>query len=86
MKSVGWPMAVAEAQAAGVGVCLAGIRPDLKDYVGAAGYLYKDIHEVKDIISAPPSAELREAGYEQARKSDVKSHIHRLTELWDRVI
>ena len=86
MKSVGWPMAVAEAQAAGVGVCLAGIRPDLKDYVGAAGHLYQDIREVKDIISAPPSAEQREAGFEQARKSDVNSHIRKLTDLWDRVI
>jgi len=86
MKSVGWPMAVAEAQAAGVGVCLAGIRPDLKDYVGDAGYLYRDIREVKDIISAPPSAELREAGFEQARKSDVRSHINKLTDLWDKVV
>ena len=86
MKSVGWPMAVAEAQAAGVGVCLAGIRPDLKDYVGDAGHLYQDIREVKDIISAPPSAQLREAGFEQARKSDVRSHINKLTDLWDRAI
>lgn len=86
MKSVGWPMAVAEAQAAGVGVCIADIRPDLRDYVGGAGNLYRDIREVKDIISAPPSAESREAGFEQARKSDVNSHIHKLTDLWDRVI
>ena len=79
-------MAVAEAQAAGVGVCLAAIRPDLRDYVGEAGHLYKDIREVKDIISLPPSAQLREAGYEQARKSDVNSHIHKLTDLWDELI
>jgi hypothetical protein len=33
-NSVGWPMAVAEAQAAGVGVCLPNLRPDLREYVG----------------------------------------------------
>lgn len=86
MKSVGWPMAVAEAQASGVGVCLAGIRPDLKDYMGAAGYLYKDISEVKDLISGPVPAAMREAGFEQARKSDVNSHIRVLTDLWDQVL
>ena len=83
MKSVGWPMAVAEA--AGVGVCLAGLRPDLKDYVGDASHLYTDISEVKDLISGPVPAAMREAGFEQARKSDVKGHIGRLTDLWDRV-
>ena len=86
LKSVGWPMAVAEAQASGVGVCIAYIRPDLKDYVGEAGHLYRDIREVKDIISAPPSAALREAGFEQARKSDVNAHIHKLTDLWDEAL
>lgn len=86
MKSVGWPMAVAEAQASGVGVCIAGIRPDLQDYVGGAGYLYRDIREVKEIISAPPSAAQREAGFEQARKSDINTHIHKLTDLWDGVV
>ena len=85
MKSVGWPMAVAEAQAAGVGVCLAGIRPDLKDYVGEAGYLYTDLQKVKELISGPVPAEMREAGFQQAKKSDINSHIHKLTDLWDRL-
>jgi hypothetical protein len=86
MKSVGWPMAVAEAQASGVGVCLAHIRPDLKDYVGDGGYLYTDLAKVKDLISGPVPAAMREAGFEQARKSDVRSHIRTLTDIWDRVI
>jgi len=85
MKSVGWPMAVAEAQASGVGVCLASIRPDLKHYVGEAGYLYTDLQKVKELISGPVPAEMREAGFEQARKSDITSHIHKLTDIWDRV-
>lgn len=37
LASVGWPMAVAEAQASGVGVCMQNIRPDLAEYVGAGG-------------------------------------------------
>ncbi len=86
MKSVGWPMAVAEAQASGVGVCLAHIRPDLKDYVGDGGYLYTDLSKVKDLISGPVPPAMREAGFEQARKSDVRAHIHKLTDLWDRVL
>lgn len=86
MKSVGWPMAVAEAQASGVGVCLAGIRPDLEDYVGEAGYLYTDLQKVKELISGPVPAEMREAGFEQAKKSDINSHIHKLTDLWDKAI
>ena len=86
MKSVGWPMAVAEAQAAGVGVCLADIRPDLKDYVGEAGYLYTDLQKVKELISRPVPAAMREAGFEQAKKSDINSHIHKLTDLWDRAV
>ncbi|MGH9197520.1 MAG: glycosyltransferase, partial [Acidimicrobiia bacterium] len=35
--TVGWPVAVAEAQASGVGVCMPNLRPDLKEYVGEAG-------------------------------------------------
>lgn len=86
MKSVGWPMAVAEAQAAGVGVCMAEIRPDLKDYVGKGGYLYKDLETVRALISGPVPAEIREAGFEQARCSDIRDHIHKLTDLWQAVL
>ncbi len=81
INSVGWPMAVAEAQAAGVGVCIAGIRPDLKDYVGP-GHLYRDIQSVRELIAEPPTAEMREAGFEQARRSDIRVQIHKLTDLW----
>lgn len=86
MQSVGWPMALAEAQAAGVGVCMADIRPDLKDYVGRAGHLYRDLESVCDLISGPVPAEMREAGFEQARRSDIRGHIHKLTDLWQAVL
>lgn len=82
--TVGWPMAVAEAQAAGVGVCMQKVRPDLAEYVGEAGYLFDSIDEVKDIIARPFDPERRLLGFEQAKKSDVRSHISLLTDLWDR--
>jgi hypothetical protein len=82
LRSVGWPMAVAEAQASGVGVCMQNIRPDLAEYVGEAGHLFDRIEEAAEIIGQPFPEEKRRAGFEQARKSDVREHIHLLEELW----
>ena len=82
INTVGWPMAAAEAQASGVGVLLPDLRPDLKDYIGDAGYLYKSIDEVVEIISEPVPENIREAGFENARKSDVYDHKTLLTNLW----
>jgi hypothetical protein len=84
MNSVGWPMAVAEAQAAGVGVCLPNIRPDLKEYLGDAGFLYESVSDVARIISGPFPDEMRERGFEQARKSDVFEHKAILLDLWNK--
>lgn len=83
--TVGWPLTVAEAQAAGVGVCMQNIRPDLHDFVGEAGYLFDSVEEIVDIVSGPFPEERREMGFEQARKSDVREHIPVLTHLWDGV-
>lgn len=83
MNSVGWPMAVAEAQAAGLGVAVPNLRPDLRDYVGPAGILYDSISEVVDVVSSPPSEEIREIGFEHAKRSDIAVHISALTDLWD---
>ena len=80
--TVGWPMAIAEAQASGVGVCMPNIRPDLKEYVGNAGFLYNSIGEIADIISKPFPEEMRQNGFEHARKSDVFEHKVILTDLW----
>lgn len=82
-NTVGWPMAVAEAQAAGVGVCVPNIRPDLQDYVGGAGYVYDSLDQVARIIREPVPGEIRERGFEQARKSDIEGHKHLLTALWE---
>lgn len=79
-----WPRAIAEAQAAGVGVCLPALRPDLVDYVGeGAGILYETLDELPAILSAPVPEEMRERGFLQARKSDIEIHRHLLTDLWD---
>ena len=83
---VGWPMAIAEAQAAGVGVCMQNIRPDLRGYVGEAGFLFDTVDEAAKIISQPFSKELRELGFEHAKKSDVRGHIHQLEKLWEPVL
>lgn len=82
MKTVGWPMAVAEAQASGVGVCMPNLRPDLREFVGSSTVLYDSIEEVAELIRQPPSEEMREAGFENARKSDIWRHKRVLTDLW----
>lgn len=83
IPTIGWPMAIAEAQAAGVGVLVHNVRPDIAEYVGEAGYLFGTIEEAKDILSAPFPNDRREAGIEQARKSDIKVNIKQLMDLWD---
>lgn len=82
MATVGWPMAVAEAQAAGVGVCMPNLRSDLREYVGAAGIIYESIGDLVDIVSRPVPQEMRELGFAQAKKSDIFEHKHILTDLW----
>jgi glycosyltransferase involved in cell wall biosynthesis len=84
MKTVGWPLAVAEAQASGVGVCIANMRPDLKEYVGEAGYLYNSIEELKEIVSKPFSPEKRELGFKLAERSNFTERVSELTALWDK--
>jgi hypothetical protein len=58
------------------------IRPDLRDYVGKGGFLYNSIGEVADIISKPFPEEMRQIGFEDAKKSDVFRHKVILTNLW----
>jgi hypothetical protein len=84
MGTVGWPLCIAEAQASGVGVCVPNLRPDLRDYVGESGFFYDAIDEVRDIITRPYPERMREAGFEQARKSDIGAHKTVLTDLWQR--
>ncbi|HEV2738836.1 MAG TPA: hypothetical protein VGU66_09680 [Candidatus Elarobacter sp.] len=82
MGTVGWPLCIAEAQASGVGVCVPNLREDLKDYVGASGYFYDSLDEVREIITRPYPDSMREAGFEHARLSDIDAHKDVLTGLW----
>lgn len=85
-NTVGWSIAVSEAQAAGLGVCFPNIRPDIREFLGGAGFAYESIQEVPDIIKEPYPQEMREIGFEHAKKSDIDRHIHILTDLWNSAI
>lgn len=85
MGSIGWPLSIAEAQAAGVGVLLPGVRPDIADYLNGSGYIYHAIDEAREIVSGALPDEMREAGFENARKSDVREHKSLLTDMWRQV-
>ncbi|HUD50176.1 glycosyltransferase [Parvibaculum sp.] len=84
LKSLGWPLALAEAQASGVGVCVANVRPDLREFIGNAGFVFDSVEDVRKIVSQPFSDELRERGFEQAKKSDIRIHKTVLTDLWQK--
>lgn len=82
---VGWSMAVAEAQAAGVGVCFPNMREDLKAYIGeGAGFLYDKVEDIADIVRNPVPEDVRRKGFEQAKKSDIRMHKKILTDIWDK--
>jgi hypothetical protein len=81
-RGIGWPVSVAEAQASGVGVCMTRFRPDLADYLGGAGFLVESLAEARDVITKAYPSELRELGFEVAQRSDVRRHLHVLTDLW----
>ena len=58
----------------------------MQEYIGAAGHLYKDIESVRELISNPVPAEMREAGFEQARRWDIREQIRKLTDRWQPVL
>jgi glycosyltransferase involved in cell wall biosynthesis len=86
LRSVGWPLSIAEAQASGVGVIMQDLRPDLKEYVGPAGFICDSIDDAAKILTQPYPEEMREAGFEHAKKSDIAVHKTILTDLWAPVI
>lgn len=82
LGTVGWPVAIAEAQAAGLGILMQNIRPDLRDYVGEAGFLFDTLEQAAAILRQPYPEEMRQAGFEQAKHSDVRLHLNQLAHLW----
>lgn len=85
LATVGLPMTLLEAQASGVGVCMRNLRPDLEGYLGGAGILYDSVEELVDIIKKPVPDDMRQKGFENAKKYDIKNSIHLLTDLWDQI-
>ena len=82
LKTVGWPMAIAEAQASGLGILMRNIRPDLKTYIGNAGYLYNTPEEASAILRGEYPQEMREEGFRQAEKSSLSNHVQLLNSIW----
>lgn len=85
INQVGWPLSIAEAQAAGVGVCMPEIRPDIREYIGDAGYVYRDIREVASLVTEPVPESLRERGFAHAERCDLKHAVTALKEAWSQV-
>jgi glycosyltransferase involved in cell wall biosynthesis len=86
ISSIGWPLSIAEAQASGVGVLLPAVRRDIETYLAGSGYVYRSLEEACAIISAPVPEAMRDAGFANARKSDVSEHKNLLTGLWSQVV
>jgi glycosyltransferase involved in cell wall biosynthesis len=80
--SVGWPMAIDEARASGVGVLMKRVRDDITEYIDGAGYVYTTEDEAADIVRGPVPNDVREKGFELARRSDISINIAQLTGLW----
>lgn len=82
---VGLPVAVIEAQASGIGVCLQelpGRRQAQLDFLGGAGFLFKSVDELPAILSQPYPEEMRQAGFINARKCDLPIHQKMLDDAW----
>ncbi|MCB0487334.1 MAG: glycosyltransferase family 4 protein [Cyclobacteriaceae bacterium] len=82
MKTVGWPMAVMEAMASGTMVYMPEVRPDIKDYIGDAGYVYKDVRDIVELLKAPVDMKKREMAFNYSLKFDISAQISKLTNLW----
>jgi hypothetical protein len=81
-RTVGWPMAVVEAWAAGVVVNIARIRPDLDNFIGDAGFCYQSLEELVDRLLENPPPEMRERGFERAKSFDIRKNLDELFSLW----
>lgn len=82
LATVGWPMAIAEAQASGVGVLIQHIRPDIEDFLGGAGFTFRTLAEARDILRQPYPAAMRERGFEVSKRCDIATNITKLHRLW----
>lgn len=85
INKVGLPVAVCEAQASGLGVCLPelpGRREEQLEFLGGGGFLFRSIDEVPAILARPYPEDMRLAGLENAAKFDIERHKQLLTGAW----
>lgn len=75
-------MAIAEAQASGLGILMRNIRPDLKEYIGGAGFLYNTPDEASNILRNKYPEDMREEGFKIAERSSLNTHLQLLQTIW----
>ena len=81
-QGFGWPVGIVEAWAAGVGVCIQRIRPDIEQYVADAAILFDDINELPPLLKEPPDPDMLARARARAETMDIGRHGDRLLELW----
>jgi len=47
--------------------------------------IFDNINDIASLLDKPVPEEMRALGFENAKKSDLKNHIHLLTDLWNKV-
>jgi hypothetical protein len=82
LNTVGWPLAIAEAQASGLGVCFQSKRDDATTYIGGAGIVFTRFQEIADVVAGPVPRDMRELGFQVAARSDIVNHLQQLTAIW----
>jgi glycosyltransferase involved in cell wall biosynthesis len=88
INKVGLPVVIAEAQAAGIGVCwqeLPGRREEQLDFLGGGGFLFSSISDVPAILSRPYPEEMRQSGFAAAKRCDIEAHKGLLSDVWQEV-
>jgi hypothetical protein len=78
----GWPVGIAEAWAAGVGVCIKRIRPDIEEYVGDAAVLFDDVAELAKLVAQEPDPRMLARARTRADAMDIRVHGTQLFALW----
>ena len=81
-QTFGWPVGVVEAWAAGVGVCIQRIRPDIDEYVDGAAVVFDDIEELRSVLREEPDPGMVARGRERAETMDISCHGQRLLDVW----
>jgi glycosyltransferase involved in cell wall biosynthesis len=83
LKTVGYPLMIAEAQATGVGVIMYKLRDDMAEYVGNSGYLYTDENDIIDLLGTEFSQDKKINAFELSSRYDISVNIKQLENIWN---